>query len=119
MLGSYRYADYGVLGKGVEQGIALHEGRRFGWLNLLANLALCLRVLFMAVTGPMMWWRRGPKGSLSAPRRAADVKTVRGVGAVILIIGVLFPLGGISMQAILPFDRFVLRRILRLAQTFE
>lgn len=123
VLGSYGFGDYGVLAKGVEEGIALHEGRRFGAVNLLANLALCLGVLFMAITGPMMWWRRRPKGGpaeagFTAPRRTKDSIRMRGVLVIMVIIGVLFPLGGISMVLVLLLDRFALRRIPRLARVF-
>ena len=70
VVGTYGFADYPVLAKVVSQGIGLHEGRSFGPFSFWAAALSCLMVIFMCVSGPMMWWRRRPKraGSIAAPR---------------------------------------------------
>jgi uncharacterized iron-regulated membrane protein len=103
----------------VTQGIALHEGRRFGLPNQLVNLAVCGGVLLLAVSGPMMWWRRRPRGALAtAPRRPRDVRALRGAWVVMLALGAVFPLGGVTMLAVVALDRLIVRRIPRLAKVF-
>ncbi len=117
VLSSVGFGDYGPLGKAISDGIALHEGRRFGAGNLWFNFLIVAGVIFLAVTGPMMWWKRRPKGAFAPPRRSTDPKTRRRLfWTVMLPIGILFPLGGITMLAVLALDWLVLRRIPRLAR---
>lgn len=120
VLARYGFGDYGPLGQAVSDGVAIHEGRRFGAANLWVNFAACALIIFLVVTGPMMWWKRRPKGAVvAAPRRSNDPKTRRRLFWVVMVpIGVLFPLGGITMLAVLLLDWLVLRRIPRLAKAF-
>ncbi|MGQ0679944.1 MAG: PepSY-associated TM helix domain-containing protein [Actinomycetota bacterium] len=120
VLAGYGFGDYGILGKAVSDGIALHEGRRFGAGNLWFNFAICGLVIFLCITGPMMWWKRRPKGAwVAAPRRSSDPRTRRRLFWVVMVpIGILFPLGGITMLAVLVADWLILRRIPRLARAF-
>lgn len=68
-VGQYSYADYSAMAKVVSHGIALHEGRRLGVANEILSTLFCLAVIFMCVTGPMMWWtRRGTASGMAAPR---------------------------------------------------
>ncbi len=86
VLASYGWPQYGLLSKLVEEGIALHQGERFGLPNLLVALGTCLAVIGMAVSGVVMWWRRRPTGKgLGAPRRAQDARVTRGVALIMLI----------------------------------
>ncbi|MER6046472.1 PepSY domain-containing protein [Streptomyces sp. NPDC001793] len=112
VLASYGWPQYGLLSKLVEEGIALHQGERFGLPNLLVALGTCLAVIGMAVSGVVMWWRRRPGGrSLGAPRRAQDARVTRGVAVIMLVLGAAMPLAGFSMLVILALDRLVIRRI--------
>ncbi|WP_051798085.1 PepSY-associated TM helix domain-containing protein [Streptomyces sp. NRRL S-337] len=119
VLASYGWPQYGLLSKLVEEGIALHQGERFGWPNLLIALGTCLAVIGMAVSGVVMWWRRRPTGKgLCAPRRAQDARVTRGVALIMLILGVAMPLAGISMLLILMLDWLVIRRVAPLRRFF-
>ncbi|MGP4098584.1 PepSY-associated TM helix domain-containing protein [Nonomuraea sp. KM90] len=111
VLVSYGWAEYGVLAKAVEQGVALHEGRRYGTANLIVMLGACLTLITLVVTGAWMWWKRRPRGRAGAPARATDRRTAYGVIAIMALLGLLFPLAGATMVAVLLLDRFVLRRI--------
>ncbi|WP_170222880.1 PepSY domain-containing protein [Nonomuraea turkmeniaca] len=108
---SYGWAEYGTMAKVVEQGIALHEGRRYGPANLVVMLAACLALITLVVTGVWMWWKRRPRGRAGAPARPSDRRTAYGVIAVMAVLGLLFPLAGVTMAATLLLDRLVLRRI--------
>ncbi|KPC65248.1 hypothetical protein [Streptomyces chattanoogensis] len=81
---------------------------------LEAILGTCL-----AVSGVVMWWHRRPTGKgLGAPRRAQDARATRGVALIMLVLGVVMPLAGISMALILALDWLVIRRIAPLRRFF-
>ncbi|MCK2220121.1 PepSY domain-containing protein [Actinomadura sp. ATCC 31491] len=111
VLTSYGWAEYGTMAKLVEQGIALHEGRRYGPANLAVMLAACLSLITLVVTGGWMWWKRRPRGRAGAPARPADRRTAYGVIAIMAVLGLVFPLAGATMVAVLLLDRLVLRRV--------
>ncbi|SEF78320.1 Uncharacterized iron-regulated membrane protein [Nonomuraea solani] len=111
VLVSYGWAEYGVLAKAVEQGIALHEGRRYGPANLILMLGACLALITLVVTGVWMWWKRRPRGRSGAPVRTTNKRTAYGVIAIMAVLGLLFPLAGVTMAAVLLLDWLVLRRI--------
>lgn len=109
---SYGYRDYGPLAKVVAQGIALHEGRRFGSANFVLSALFCVAVLFLCVSGPLMWWRRRPRGgrSLGAPRGRVDLRAGPLVLGALVVLAVVLPLFGASLLAVLALDQLVLRR---------
>lgn len=115
--GRYSYAEYPAAAKLVSQGIALHEGQRLGTLNFWASAAFCAGLLFLCVTGPIMWWRRRKSG-ISAPRGSMPVKARPWIAVVMVIFGVLFPLFGVTLIIVLLVDRVGIRRSDRLRSTF-
>jgi uncharacterized iron-regulated membrane protein len=116
----YGYEDYPALAKVVSQGIALHEGRRLGTVNLWMTAAFCVGVLFMCVSGPLMWWRRRPKGrSLGAPRGRLPLRATPALAVLVVALAVFLPLFGISLLAVLLLDQLVLRRIAGLRSWFN
>ena len=100
VLGDVRYADYGWAAKAVELGVQLHMGNYFGPANQIIMLIACLGVIALCITGPVMWWKRRPKGRLGAPREIAPLK-LRTVAVITLALGVVFPLAGLSLAVIL------------------
>jgi uncharacterized iron-regulated membrane protein len=48
------YEQHTTLAKTVSHGIALHEGRHLGVVNMVASALICLGILFLCVTGPLM-----------------------------------------------------------------
>ena len=119
VVSAYGYADYPRLAKAVTQGIALHEGRRFGVLNFWVTLFFALGIIALCVTGPMMWWRRRPSGGgLSAPRGKLAIRQSWWVAPLLIALGLFLPLFGASLLLVLLLDQFVLRRVPRLRSTF-
>lgn len=98
-----RYDAFGVAARVTEWGIATHEGRQYGEINRLIMLAGCIGVWLLALTAPVLWWRRRA-GRLAPPPRAEDPRQVRTVGAIMLGVGALFPLTGATMLAALGLD---------------
>lgn len=112
----YGYADYPLAAKVVLQSIALHEGRRFATPNKLASTVFCLGVLFLCVTGPLMWWKRRPRrGGLAAPRGRMPIRATPWLAAALVALGIVLPLFGLSLLVVLLLDHLVIRRVPRLA----
>ncbi|GAB1820994.1 PepSY-associated TM helix domain-containing protein [Herbidospora sp. RD11066] len=109
ILVDFGWTEYGLMAKAVSAGIAIHEGRRYGVVNLLVMLGACLALIAMIVTGVWMWWKRRPKGKVAAPRRPANGRTTWGVVALLAVLGLLFPLAGLTMVAMLVIDRVIVR----------
>ncbi|MFC4779196.1 PepSY-associated TM helix domain-containing protein [Paenibacillus sp. GCM10023252] len=106
VLVDYRWKDYSPFDKTVEIGIALHEGRYFGWPNLLIGLLACLSLVLIAASGIIMWWKRRPAGSFGAPAsRKLEGNRVR-IGLIVLtiLLAALMPLVGISILAVVVID---------------
>ncbi len=120
VLSTYGYDDYPLLAKVVSQGIGLHEGRSLGVANMVASAAFCVAVIAMCVTGPLMWWRRRPRGRRTgAPRGRLPVRTTPALAIGLVGLGVFLPLFGISLLVVLLLDGLVLRRIPALSRFFE
>ncbi len=112
--GRYSYAEYAPAAKLVSQGIAIHEGQRFGTLNFWASAAFCVCVIVLCLTGPMMWWRRRrASGGIAAPRGRMPVVTKPAMGVALVLLGLALPLFGASLLAVLLLDRFVVARSTR------
>jgi uncharacterized iron-regulated membrane protein len=119
IVGGYGYDDYSPAAKAVSQGIALHEGRRFGPVNTVFTVLFCLAVLFMCVTGPIMWWtRRSTASGMAAPRAKLPVWGNRVLFAAMLALGIFLPVFGLSLLVILALDHFLIRRVPRLRRFF-
>jgi uncharacterized iron-regulated membrane protein len=103
-----RYAAYGSAAKAVELGVQLHMGNYFGRLNQIVMLVPCLGIIFLCVSGPIMWWRRRPKGQLAAPRALAR-PTMRILALITLVLCLVFPLAGASLLLVLLIDMGVRR----------
>ncbi|MBS7536623.1 PepSY domain-containing protein [Ancylobacter sonchi] len=104
------YADYGPAAKAMEWGINVHMGQEYGLANQLVLLAVCLAIVLMAVAAGVMWWKRRPAGSLGVPPAPADPRAMRGLVLVMALFGLVFPLVGASLLAMLALDFAFARR---------
>jgi uncharacterized iron-regulated membrane protein len=121
VVSTYGFADYPVLAKVVSQGIGLHEGRSLGLWSFWGSALMCVAVVFMCVSGPLMWWRRRPArtGTMAAPRGRMPLRATPGIVLGLVLLGVLLPLFGASLLLVLLLDRLVLRRVPRLGAFFD
>lgn len=110
-LAQVRWADYGAVARGVSVGIALHEGKLFGLANQLLMAAVCLLILFSAVSGLVMWWKRRPAGRFGVPPLRHDLPLWKGGVVVMLLLGVAFPLVGVSLLAVWLLDTLLGRLV--------
>lgn len=117
ILGDVRFADYGVAAKAVELGVQIHMGNYFGRLNQIIMLLPCIGIVFLCISGPLMWWKRRPKGKLAAPKPIA-APTARVLALIVIALGVVFPLAGASLLCVLILDLGV-RRVAGRVQTCQ
>ena len=118
---TYGFDDYPLLAKVVSQGIGLHEGRSLGLWSFWGSALMCLAVILMCVTGPLMWWRRRParSGRLGAPRGRMPLRTTPVLALGLLGLAVFLPVFGASLLVVLLLDQLVLRRVPALAGWFD
>lgn len=109
-ISDFEYAEFGAYAKTMDLGIALHEGRQFGTFNQILTLTATLALLLMMASAIVMWRKRRPRG-IGAPRREVGRRLGTGVVVITLALGILFPLLGLSILAILLIDFLVVRRI--------
>lgn len=101
--------DIGAVGRVTEWGVAVHQGLQYGWPNLLVMLAGCLALVCLCVSGVIVWWKRRPAGTLAAPARKMGDRLAKGVVAIAIVLGCVFPLLGASMLAALLIETVVSR----------
>ncbi|MBG9735245.1 PepSY-associated TM helix domain-containing protein [Paenibacillus alvei] len=106
------YRDYGLLAQWFTYGIPLHEGHLFGWPNQILCLLTVVALLAIVYWGVKMWWMRRPRGRLAAPPRQPHTKSMIGFYAMLVILGLLMPLLGMSLIviAVVELIRFLVFR---------
>jgi uncharacterized iron-regulated membrane protein len=112
VLADVQFIDYTPYAKAMAIGIALHEGD-MGILNFLLNTVFCLSVLLVSASGLILWWKRRPAsaGNLSAPPRPDDLPFWKGAAALVVALGVVFPMAGATIVVVLLIDFTVLRMV--------
>ncbi|KVD15181.1 PepSY-associated TM helix domain-containing protein [Burkholderia ubonensis] len=116
VLKDIRYDDYGAVSQAVSYGTSLHMGRYFGLANQILCAALSLGLAAMAVTGAVMWWKRRPAGKLGAPARERDAPPMRAWITGLVLLGIVFPLMGMTIVAVWLVDRLLFGRAARAAR---
>ncbi|MEV5112139.1 PepSY-associated TM helix domain-containing protein [Peribacillus frigoritolerans] len=110
VLADYRYDHYGLIGKIVAWGITLHKGTQFGLINQIISLLICLGIMFVACSGFYLWWKRKPKKSLGAPK-APQIKNMKLFLFLLIGLGILFPLVGLSLIVVWLIDWLIIKKI--------
>ena len=120
VVSTYGFDDYPVLAKVVSQGIGLHEGRSLGLWSFWGSALLCLAIVFMCLSGPLMWWRRRPRkgGAIGAPRGRMPIRATPVLAVLLVALGLVLPLFGVSLLVVLVLDQLVLRRVPALGRWF-
>ena len=121
VVSTYGFDDYPALAKVVSQGIGLHEGRSFGLVSFWAAAFSCTLVIFLCLSGPLMWWRRRPPkaGGVSAPRGRLPLRSKPLLASGLIVLAFFLPLFGASLVLVLLLDQLLLRRIPRFQQWFN
>ena len=110
ILADVRFGDYSLPGKAMAVGIALHQGN-IGLWNTALNTVFCLAVIFMAVSGAVMWWKRRPAGELGAPLYPRDYRAPKAILAIAALVAAMFPLTGLSLIVFAVIDVLLPKRL--------
>ncbi|NIA67965.1 PepSY domain-containing protein [Pelagibius litoralis] len=112
VLAEVGFEDYGLAAKAMAVGTALHQGDMGLW-NTALNALFCLSVIFLCVSGVVMWWMRRPSGvlRLAAPPLPANLPLWKGAVFIMLLLSLAFPLVGLTLLAVLAFDVLILSNI--------
>ncbi|WP_347940390.1 PepSY domain-containing protein [Peribacillus simplex] len=110
VLADYRYEHYGFIGKIVAWGITLHKGTQFGLINQIISLLICIGIMLVAFSGFYLWWKRKPKKGLGAPK-APPIKNMKFFLFLLIGLGILFPLVGLSLIVVWLIDWLIIKRI--------
>ena len=103
------FGDYPATGRAIEWSINLHKGQEWGLFNQLLMLASCFIVIAMSVSAVVMWWKRRPSGRIGVPPAPREKRIYLGLWAIAAVFGVIFPLTGITILAMILLDQCVIR----------
>lgn len=81
-----------------------------GLWNTILNTLFCLTVIFMCVSGVVMWWKRRPAGTIGSPLYPRDYRVPRTILGIAAAVSVLFPLTGLCVVAFAAIDFLLPRR---------
>jgi uncharacterized iron-regulated membrane protein len=109
ILAEVRFADYSPAGKAMAVGIALHQGNLGLW-NTALNMLFCLAVIFMTVSGAVMWWKRRPAGRIGVPAYPRNYRAPAAILAIAAVVCALLPLTGLAIIAFSIIDFLLPKR---------
>ncbi|MBB3950503.1 PepSY-associated TM helix domain-containing protein [Aureimonas jatrophae] len=112
------YADYGSLAKLTELGINIHMGQEFGLANQLLMLATCVAIILSSVAALVMWLKRRPAGRMGVPPYPTSRRVYGALWGMAVVFGVLFPLSGLLILAMVAVDILVIRNVPPLRRAF-
>jgi uncharacterized iron-regulated membrane protein len=104
------FAQKPLLDRIIGYGVAIHEGALFPPLNQILGMFTALGLMTLCTSAVVMWWRRRPQGVLGAPPALQDARHPRALIALLVILGTLLPLLGISMLLVWLIERIFLSR---------
>lgn len=110
VLSDISYRTYGTVARAISYGTSLHMGRYFGVANQIVCSVISLGLAALSVTGFVMWLKRRPSRTLGAPSRPAKRPPMRAWRGALALVGVVFPLMGLTMLAVWCLDRVAFGR---------
>lgn len=105
------FAQHSLIDRIVSVGVAAHEGQLFGWANQLLGVFIAVSLLTVSTSAVVLWWRRRASGVLGAPVPEGKPRLSAGLLAIVIMLGVLLPLFGLSLVIVWLVERLLLGRI--------
>ncbi len=105
------FSQRSLLDRIIGVGVAAHEGQLFGWFNQALGVLTALGVFLLGVSSVVLWWGRRRPGTLGAPKIINHPPLPAYLSLIIVVLGTLLPLLGISLIAILLIEFSLLSRI--------
>ncbi|MGA1226486.1 MAG: PepSY-associated TM helix domain-containing protein [Tamlana sp.] len=107
LIKSHTWNDIGLMMKTRLWVMAFHQGE-FGLWNFILVLLTAFALLIMSLAGLISYFKRKPKGSWGVPNTPHDINFGIGLIALLIILGILLPLFGVSL--IILTSLFFIRR---------
>jgi uncharacterized iron-regulated membrane protein len=111
LLSTSGFADRHWIDRAVGYGVAVHEGALFGLANQILGTLTALLLMVLAASGAVLWWRRRPVGLLGAPIPLSRPRFGPLLVGSIMLLGLLLPMFGVTLIAMLIVERSVLRAL--------
>ena len=120
ILADIRFSDYNAFGKFMAASIALHMGT-LGWWSVLANAVFCLLVVFICISGCVMWWKRRPSKAhgLYPPARHSQTRPWYAMAVPLILLACIFPTAIAAIIAVWLLDMLLISRIPQLKHWFK
>ncbi len=98
VLAEVGFDDYSLLAKSMAVGIAVHQGS-MGWWSIALNTLVCLAVIFLCLSGTLLWWLRRPAQSkwLPVPPPVAGLPLRSLLTLLLVLLGMALPLLGATL----------------------
>jgi len=100
------WQDFSWLSKAIAIGVSVHEGRYFGRLNQMINLAGCLGLILIMIFGFAMWLKRKNPNNFGAPQVNKNCHLSKIIISIIFALGLIMPMFGLSLFFIIIIDFF-------------
>lgn len=112
VLANIGFSDYSLVAKSMAVGIPFHKGEIGVW-NFVLTFVFCLALIFVSVSGVVMWWIRRPEKTsrLAAPPMPANLPLWKGAVVIMLFLSLAFPLMGVTLLVVLTLDYLLLSRV--------
>lgn len=110
------FANKLLLDRLIGYGVAIHEGQMFGLLNLMIGVFTVIALILVSISGLIMWIKRKPQHELGAPPISLPYRLSLSLKVLIMIIGIILPLLGLTLIVVLLLEKFCLSKISRVAQ---
>lgn len=120
VLADIRLADYNAFGKFMAISIAFHMGT-MGWWSVALNVVFCLAVIFLCISGYVMWWKRRPSRviGLCPPAQERTLPTWKTAMVFLLIVATIFPTALVAIAVVALLDWLLVSRVGVLRKWFK
>lgn len=98
--------------------VSTHMGTQLGVVSRAVMTLVCLAMIWSIISAVIMYTKRRRPGTAGLPRRPMDVRLAWGLVVLLVVIGLVYPLWGVTALLVLGVDRFVIRKVPKLRSTF-
>lgn len=117
-LGRQELYGYGTVARAADYTVSAHMGTQLGLVNRIVITVACLALIWAVVSSLVMYLKRRRPGSLGLPRRPRDLRLANRLVLIAVVLGVIYPLWGVSAVVVLTVDRLVIRKVGHLRVAF-
>lgn len=108
---NHNWEDVGVLMRGRMWFMAFHQGQ-FGTWNWVLMIGVAILLMFVSVAALVSYLKRKPAGKWGVPKVPNSFKASYALIGIIVLLGIIFPLFGISLVLIFLVEFFRKKRTL-------